>query len=61
MDFKKVNCVALMVLLRDKALSYLYRPPQNGGATSGGRGWICLKRRKNISILNGVLLHEDLY
>ena len=48
MHFKKDNCVTLLVLLRTKALSYLYRQPQNGGATSGGGGWICLKRGQNI-------------
>ena len=61
MDFKKVNCVALLVSLRAKALNYLYLPPRNGGATSGDGGWICLRKGQNVAILNCVLLHEDLY
>jgi len=59
MDFKKGNCVALLGSLRAKALSYLYHPPLNGGATSGGGGWICLKRGRCIAILNCVFFHED--
>ena len=49
MDFKKVNCVAFLVSLRAKALSYLHSTPQNGGATLGGGGWICFKIRQNIA------------
>ena len=44
MDFDKVKWVALLVSRRAKALSYLYRPPQDGGATYGGGGWICLTK-----------------
>ena len=47
MYLKKVNCVALLVSHRAKALSCLYRPRQNGGETRGGIGWICLKKSAN--------------
>ena len=47
MDFKKVNCVAFLVSLRAEAPRYLHHQPPNGGETSGGGGWICLKI-KNI-------------
>ena len=49
MELKKVNCVVLMVSLRDKSLSYFYHPAKNGGGTSGRGGWICLQKRAKYS------------
>ena len=48
MDFEKVNFVALLVSLGAKSLSDLFHPLRNSGATSGGRGTICLKSGQNI-------------
>ena len=45
MDFKKVNCVAFLVSFRAKARSHLYRPPQNGRTTSGGKRLDLSKKR----------------